>query len=80
MTPEKVEDIISKGEGQHAEFKKSFAEENKAIESLCAFANAEGGTVMMTPDGADTIQTAMITDGNTAKFGPKFSISQWRDI
>lgn len=46
MKPDKVEDIISDGEGQSVEFKKSFAEDNDAIETLCAFANAEGGTVL----------------------------------
>ena len=51
------------------------------IEAVKSFiVNADGGTVMMTPDGADTIQTAMITDGNTAKLGPKLSTTQWRDI
>jgi hypothetical protein len=36
---------ISSGEGQHIEFKTSFAEQNEAIESLCAFTQAEGGSV-----------------------------------
>jgi len=37
---------INNGEGQHLEFKESFAEDSAAIESLCAFANADGGTVL----------------------------------
>jgi hypothetical protein len=37
---------INNGEGQYLEFKSSFAEDNEAIESLCAFANARGGTVL----------------------------------
>jgi hypothetical protein len=36
---------IESGEGQHIEFKTSFAEHNEAIESLCAFTQAEGGSV-----------------------------------
>lgn len=36
---------IEGGEGQHTEFKTSFAEHNEAIESLCAFTQAEGGSV-----------------------------------
>jgi len=36
---------IQSGEGQRAEFKTSFAEHNEAIESLCAFTQAEGGSV-----------------------------------
>jgi hypothetical protein len=45
VTPEKALDLIRQGEGQQVEFKQGFAEENQAIRSLCAFANAEGGTV-----------------------------------
>jgi hypothetical protein len=36
---------IESGEGQHVEFKTSFAEHNEAMESLCAFTQAEGGSV-----------------------------------
>ena len=39
--------LISAGEGQRVEFKRSFAEQNAAIESLGAFANARGGTVLI---------------------------------
>ena len=38
--------LIAKGEGQRIEFKKSFAEENDAIITLCAFAHSKGGTVL----------------------------------
>lgn len=46
MQPEDVEVLVSQGEGQRLEFKQSFAEENKAIECLCAFANSVGGTLL----------------------------------
>jgi len=36
---------IKNGEGQHVEFKTSFAEQDEAIRSLCAFTHAEGGSV-----------------------------------
>lgn len=36
---------IESGEGQYVEFKTSFAEENEAIKSLCAFTHADGGSV-----------------------------------
>lgn len=42
-----VRELIERGEGQHVEFKASFSEENEAIKTLCAFANAEGGTVLV---------------------------------
>lgn len=36
---------IGSGEGQHIEFKTSFAEQDEAIRSLCAFTQSEGGSV-----------------------------------
>ena len=53
MTPQEARQLIKQGEGQGVEFKTSFAEENKAIESLCAFTHADGGTVFfgVAPDG-----------------------------
>ena len=45
MDQEEVRAIIKNGEGQRTEFKKSFSEDNEAIESLCAFVNADGGSV-----------------------------------
>jgi Schlafen, AlbA_2 len=36
---------MANGEGQRIEFKESFAEENAAIKTLCAFAHADGGSV-----------------------------------
>lgn len=47
MTPEEAARLIAQGEGQTTEFKASFAEERKAIETLCAFANADGGSVFL---------------------------------
>jgi hypothetical protein len=53
MTPEEALQLIKEGEGQGVEFKQSFAEDNEAIRSLCAFTHAEGGTVFfgVAPDG-----------------------------
>jgi len=51
---------INNGEGQHLEFKESFAEENEAIISLCAFANADSGTVLFgINDGGKIIGVTM---------------------
>lgn len=38
---------IESGEGQHLEFKTSFAEQDEATKSLCAFTHAEGGSVFL---------------------------------
>ncbi len=45
MTPEEAQRLIERGEGQTVEFKTTFAEERTAVETLCAFTNADGGTV-----------------------------------
>jgi len=45
MDTEEAKAITRRGEGQHTEFKKSLSADNEAIKSLCAFANADGGTV-----------------------------------
>ncbi len=54
MTPDEAVELVRQGEGQKVEFKKSLAEERRAIESLCAFTNADGGTVFfgVSPDGS----------------------------
>jgi hypothetical protein len=46
MNEKDVKVLISRGEGQTTEFKSSFAEKREAVESLCAFAHSEGGTVL----------------------------------
>lgn len=45
--PKAVLQDLGKGEGQTIEFKASCSEQNDAIKSLCAFANAVGGTVCL---------------------------------
>lgn len=42
-----IEPMLSQGEGQQLEFKQSFAVEREIIETLCAFANSEGGVVLV---------------------------------
>ena len=42
-----IDSLIREGEGQRLEFKASFAEDDDAIRSLGAFANADGGSVLM---------------------------------
>lgn len=40
-----IKDLIAQGEGQRLEFKAAFGEET--LEAICAFANAEGGTILI---------------------------------
>lgn len=48
MTEQELHKMISQGEGQHIEFKSSIPSKvTDLAEELCAFANAEGGTVLI---------------------------------
>ncbi len=56
MQPHQARRLIQQGEGQQVEFKAGFSEARKAIETLCSFAHADGGTVFfgVRDDGAVT--------------------------
>lgn len=47
MTSIKLQNLISQGEGQTLEFKRSTAEIDKAIQELVSFANTNGGTILI---------------------------------
>lgn len=47
MTTTELQNLISQGEGQTLEFKRSPAEIDKAIQELTSFANTSGGTVLI---------------------------------
>jgi predicted HTH transcriptional regulator len=47
VTPEDVWLLIEQGEGQSLEFKGSTVELEQAIRTLAAFANQDGGTVLI---------------------------------
>ncbi|MBN1849857.1 MAG: putative DNA binding domain-containing protein [Deltaproteobacteria bacterium] len=52
-TPKQLNKLLKKGEGQKLEFKRSTAELQGSMQSLCAFMNASGGIVIIGvgPDG-----------------------------
>lgn len=54
MRREQLDAILEAGEGQSVEFKQSFATEDKAIQTLVAFMNTQGGRVFfgVRPDGS----------------------------
>ena len=45
MTDKQIKNLISTGEGNHIEFKKSLDE--TFIKTVCAFANSSGGDILM---------------------------------
>ena len=63
-----VESLIAQGEGQRTEFKESFGEERQAIESLCAFANSEGGTVLIGVRDDDQVRGVHIGENTLENF------------
>jgi len=42
-----IEEMIKKGESETVEFKQSLAEASEIIETVCAFANTKGGTIIV---------------------------------
>ncbi len=42
-----ISELLKAGEGETLEFKESFAEERELFETLCAFSNSKGGTVLV---------------------------------
>ncbi|MBL8842982.1 MAG: ATP-binding protein [Planctomycetes bacterium] len=53
MNPDQLADLAAAGESATLEFKKSTAEKERAFRTVCAFANGEGGRVVIgvTPAG-----------------------------
>lgn len=75
MNKSQITSLISNGEGQYVEFKTSFAEDNAAIESLCAFANAEGGRVLFGINKEGKIIGATIGKNTIEQFANKMRSS-----
>ncbi len=73
MNEEFASRLIAEREAQRIEFKASFAEDNEAIESLCAFANADGGTVFfgVSDDGVIVGVRAGLGKNTIANFANK---------
>ncbi len=70
-----VGDLIKLGEGQHVEFKASFSADNEAIESLCAFANSEGGNVLVGVSDAGAVVGASLGKNTLENFANKLANS-----
>jgi hypothetical protein len=80
VTPEEALRLIEEGEGQRVEFKKSLAEENQAIEALCAFANADGGTVFFGVRNDGTIAGVSLGDNTAENLANKIARSLFPQI
>lgn len=68
-----VRDLIQQGESQHVEFKESFSADNKAIESLCAFSNSQGGTVLVGVSDVGAVVGASLGKNTLENFANKLA-------
>lgn len=80
MDAEEALRLIGQGENQTVEFKASFSDEDAAIESLCAFANAQGGTVFFGVRNDGTLLGASVGDNTLEKFANKVAGSLFPKI
>ncbi len=56
MTPDELLRLIAQGEGQHVDFKEETIKPGRLAETLVAFANAEGGTILVGVDDSGRVQ------------------------
>jgi len=54
--PNEVEELIKKGEGQNTEFKDSLSLKREIGETVSAFSNAHGGTILIGISALETLQ------------------------
>ena len=58
-----IKNFIEKGESETVEFKESTGQLSRAVETLCAFANHKGGTVIFGVSNQDKIIGQTVTEG-----------------
>ncbi len=63
--------LIAKGESQTLEFKESFAQKEKILETICAFANTKGGTVLVGVSDKGEIIGTVVGKGTLEKIPQK---------
>lgn len=66
-----VKSLIEQGEGQQIEFKRGFTTENEAIETICAFANSQGGTVLIGVSDVGVVVGAQLGRNTRENFANK---------
>lgn len=73
--PTDVTELIEQGEGQRVEFKQSFSADNEAIETVCSFANADGGSVLIGVSDAGVVVGASVGKNTLENFANKLHSS-----
>jgi len=82
MTKEQLQALISSGENEQLEFKETTGQRNDACETLCAFLNANGGTVVFGVSRKGVLTGQLVSDSTKrdlfevfAKFEPVVDIA-----
>jgi ATP-dependent DNA helicase RecG len=71
MNLEQLKHLIGKGESGNIEFKKSTGQLRAAFETICAFLNGQGGTVLLGVDDTGKIIGQEITDNTRQEIARK---------
>ena len=88
MTKEQLEELVALGESEQVEFKETTGQREDACETLCAFLNADGGTVVFGVSRKGKLTGQLVSDSTRrdlfevfAKFEPTPDIAtEWIQI
>ena len=88
MTLEELKKLVATGEGEALEFKATTGQREDACETLCAFLNRDGGTVVFGVTKKDVLTGQLVSDKTKrelfevfAKFEPSADIAvDWIDV
>lgn len=75
MQLQEVKRLASRGEGQHTEFKKKANYPEKIVREIVAFANGDGGTLLLGVDDDGTVSGVRDIEGET--FAVNQAIDKW---
>ena len=85
MTKEQLQALISSGENEQLEFKETTGQRGDACQALCAFLNADGGTVVFGVSRKGILTGQLVSDSTKrdlfevfAKFEPSVAVAtEW---
>ena len=82
MTKEQLQALISTGENEQLEFKETTGQRGDACQALCAFLNADGGTVVFGVSRKGILTGQLVSDSTKrdlfevfAKFEPSVAVA-----
>jgi ATP-dependent DNA helicase RecG len=75
MTADQIPAWLASGESPTLEFKKSTAEKERACRTLCAFANGEGGRVLLGVAPVGKATRSRVSEHDTSKMENTLELS-----